>query len=203
MLSLTAPQAAGVMLQFLPVVHYFSTMAPFSPEWFHRLYSSIACELHRTLVWDVQGQYHQQVTEERTTNATLFSHILCHQGEMVQAKFGIPAVAQRQLEIYTTAVLLATRTPPKPPRLPIWRSLMDELSSISCSDYRSVRPPILRIHNPAAKWLTAPWFACMVCVCGLMLGMLLYSKIQCYVVKLSFEQIKHMSCHLSTVHTTS
>ncbi|KAA8532760.1 hypothetical protein F0562_032793 [Nyssa sinensis] len=35
------------------------------------------------------------------------------QGEMVQAKFGIPQTAVRQLEIYTTAVLLATLRPPQ------------------------------------------------------------------------------------------
>ncbi|CAA6673107.1 unnamed protein product [Spirodela intermedia] len=34
------------------------------------------------------------------------------QGEMVQAKFGLPQTAVRQLEIYTTAVLLATLRPP-------------------------------------------------------------------------------------------
>ena len=38
------------------------------------------------------------------------------QGEMIQAKFGLAAVAERQLETYSTAVLLATESPPKPPR---------------------------------------------------------------------------------------
>ncbi len=38
------------------------------------------------------------------------------QGEMIQAKFGLAAVATRQLETYSTAVLLATESPPKPPR---------------------------------------------------------------------------------------
>ncbi|XP_050896309.1 phosphoenolpyruvate carboxylase 4 [Lathyrus oleraceus] len=37
------------------------------------------------------------------------------QGEMVEAKFGLPQIAVRQLEIYTTAVLLATLCPPLPP----------------------------------------------------------------------------------------
>lgn len=37
----------------------------------------------------------------------------------LQAKFGISAVAQYQLEIYTTAVLLATLKPPSPPRLQV------------------------------------------------------------------------------------
>ena len=69
------------------------------------------------------------------------------QGEMVQAKFGIPAVAQRQLEIYTTAVLLATVAPPKPPRLPAWRSVMDELSRLSCADYRAVRMLKISLHG--------------------------------------------------------
>ncbi|EIE23489.1 putative phosphoenolpyruvate carboxylase [Coccomyxa subellipsoidea C-169] len=62
---------------------------------------------------------------------------LCVQGEMVQTKFGIPAVAGRQMEVLSTAVLLATLSPPKPPRKAEWRSLMDQLSKISCEAYRS------------------------------------------------------------------
>lgn len=60
------------------------------------------------------------------------------QGEMVQAKFGLPQIAVRQLEIYTTAVLLATMRPPHPPREEKWRNLMEEISKISCQSYRSV-----------------------------------------------------------------
>ncbi|KAG2596163.1 hypothetical protein PVAP13_5KG144500 [Panicum virgatum] len=58
------------------------------------------------------------------------------QGEMVQAKFGLPQTAVRQLEIYTTAVLLATLRPPQPPRDPSWRNLMDDISRVSCAHYR-------------------------------------------------------------------
>ena len=50
---------------------------------------------------------------------------------MVQAKFGLPQTAVRQLEIYTTAVLLATLRPPQPPRDPSWRNLMDDISRVS------------------------------------------------------------------------
>ncbi|KAK1268047.1 Phosphoenolpyruvate carboxylase 4 [Acorus gramineus] len=60
------------------------------------------------------------------------------QGEMVQAKFGLPQTAVRQLEIYTTAVLLATLQPPIPPREQKWRDLMEEISDISCRHYRSI-----------------------------------------------------------------
>ncbi|KAG6712659.1 hypothetical protein I3842_05G113200 [Carya illinoinensis] len=60
------------------------------------------------------------------------------QGEMVQAKFGLPQTAVRQLEIHTTAVLLATLRPPLPPREEKWRNLMEEISKISCQNYRSV-----------------------------------------------------------------
>ncbi|KAF7808950.1 phosphoenolpyruvate carboxylase 4 [Senna tora] len=60
------------------------------------------------------------------------------QGEMVQAKFGLPQTAVRQLEIYTTAVLLATLRPPLPPREEKWRNLMEDISNISCQCYRSV-----------------------------------------------------------------
>ncbi|WVZ71949.1 hypothetical protein U9M48_020477 [Paspalum notatum var. saurae] len=58
------------------------------------------------------------------------------QGEMVQAKFGLPQTAVRQLEIYTTAVLLATLRPPQPPRDLNWRHLMDDISRVSCAHYR-------------------------------------------------------------------
>lgn len=58
------------------------------------------------------------------------------QGEMVQAKFGLPQTAVRQLEIYTTAVLLATLRPPHPPRDPNWRHLMEQISNVSCAHYR-------------------------------------------------------------------
>ncbi|KAK7309983.1 hypothetical protein RJT34_07159 [Clitoria ternatea] len=60
------------------------------------------------------------------------------QGEMVQAKFGLPQTAVRQLEIYTTAVLLATLRPPLPPREEKWRDLMEDISKISCQCYRNV-----------------------------------------------------------------
>ncbi|XP_061370609.1 phosphoenolpyruvate carboxylase 4-like isoform X2 [Gastrolobium bilobum] len=60
------------------------------------------------------------------------------QGEMVEAKFGLPQMAVRQLEIYTTAVLLATLRPPLPPREEKWRNVMEEISKISCQCYRSV-----------------------------------------------------------------
>ncbi|XP_071716426.1 phosphoenolpyruvate carboxylase 4-like [Rutidosis leptorrhynchoides] len=59
------------------------------------------------------------------------------QGEMVQAKFGLPGMAVRQLEIYTTAVLLATLRPPKPPRDENWRNLMEQISDLSRQSYRS------------------------------------------------------------------
>ncbi|KAF4356843.1 hypothetical protein F8388_019502 [Cannabis sativa] len=60
------------------------------------------------------------------------------QGEMVQAKFGLPQTAVRQLEIYTTAVLIATLRPPQPPKEEKWRNLMEEISNISCQNYRSI-----------------------------------------------------------------
>lgn len=59
------------------------------------------------------------------------------QGEMVQAKFGLAQTAVRQLEIYTTAVLLATLHPPDPPRSANWREVMEKISEISRQYYRS------------------------------------------------------------------
>lgn len=60
------------------------------------------------------------------------------QGEMVQAKFGLSETAVRQLEIYTTAVLHATLSPPTPPREEKWRQIMEQISKTSCNHYRSV-----------------------------------------------------------------
>ncbi|XP_012568362.1 phosphoenolpyruvate carboxylase 4-like isoform X2 [Cicer arietinum] len=74
------------------------------------------------------------------------------QGEMVQAKFGLPQTAVRQLEIYTTAVLLATLRPPLQPREEKWRNLMEDISKISCQYYRSVvyeNPEFLSYFNEA------------------------------------------------------
>lgn len=67
---------------------------------------------------------------------------------MVQTKFGIPAVAGRQMEVLSTAVLLATLSPPKPPRKAEWRTIMDQLSKISCEAYRSVSS-LLCLRVPA------------------------------------------------------
>jgi phosphoenolpyruvate carboxylase len=63
---------------------------------------------------------------------------ITEQGEMVNAKFSVPAVARRQLEVYTTAVLMATVSPPRPPRDPRWRAVMDALAASSCAAYRAV-----------------------------------------------------------------
>lgn len=67
-----------------------------------------------------------------------------------QAKFGIPVVAANQLEIYTTAVLLASMKPPSNPREEAWVANMDELGDLSCNAYRcalhlqAVTPILLR-----------------------------------------------------------
>ncbi|KAJ8774671.1 hypothetical protein K2173_017117 [Erythroxylum novogranatense] len=74
------------------------------------------------------------------------------QGEMVQAKFGLPQTAVRQLEIYTTAVLLATLRPPLSPREQKWRNLMEDISKISCQNYRSTvyeNPEFIAYFNEA------------------------------------------------------
>ncbi|WIA29268.1 hypothetical protein OEZ86_011776 [Tetradesmus obliquus] len=63
---------------------------------------------------------------------------ITEQGEMVQAKFGIPVVAANQLEIYTTAVLLASMKPPSNPREEAWVANMDALGDLSCNAYRSI-----------------------------------------------------------------
>jgi phosphoenolpyruvate carboxylase len=56
---------------------------------------------------------------------------------MIQAKFGLPDIAVRTLEIYTTATLDATLTPPVGPT-PEWRACMDRLYGDSRSTYRAI-----------------------------------------------------------------
>ena len=61
------------------------------------------------------------------------------QGEMVQAKFGMPEVAMRNLEVYTLATMRATLDPPVAiPADSKWREVMNHLSAWSCEAYREV-----------------------------------------------------------------
>lgn len=59
------------------------------------------------------------------------------QGEMIRAKFGLPRVALRTLETYTSAVLEATLSPPPEPK-PEWRALIQRLADDSFATYREV-----------------------------------------------------------------
>lgn len=59
------------------------------------------------------------------------------QGEMIQAQFGLPEIAARTLELYTTATLGATLEILAPPE-PRWRPVMDRLADIARSVYRQV-----------------------------------------------------------------
>ena len=59
------------------------------------------------------------------------------QGEMIDSAFGLPGLAQRNLEVYTTATLMATLAPPRGPE-PEWREIMQTLATISADAYRDV-----------------------------------------------------------------
>ena len=59
------------------------------------------------------------------------------QGEMIQAQFGLPEIAARTLELYTTATLGATLDVPAPPE-PRWRPVMDRLAEAARGVYREV-----------------------------------------------------------------
>jgi phosphoenolpyruvate carboxylase len=59
------------------------------------------------------------------------------QGEVIQAKFGLPGIALRTLELYVSAVLEATVSPPPPPE-PAWREVMARLAETSLRTYRGV-----------------------------------------------------------------
>jgi phosphoenolpyruvate carboxylase len=59
------------------------------------------------------------------------------QGEMIQAKFGLPGIALRTLEVYTTATLEATLGTP-PPVDPAWRDSMERISSAARDTFRGI-----------------------------------------------------------------
>jgi phosphoenolpyruvate carboxylase len=59
------------------------------------------------------------------------------QGEMIRFKFGLPDIAEQNLNLYLAAVLEATLLPPPPPQ-PAWRVLMDELAADGVKAYRGV-----------------------------------------------------------------
>ncbi|MEN3339943.1 MAG: phosphoenolpyruvate carboxylase [Acidobacteriota bacterium] len=59
------------------------------------------------------------------------------QGEMIQAQFGLPDIAARSLELYTTATLGATLALPPAPQAR-WREEMERLSKTARGVYRDV-----------------------------------------------------------------
>ena len=59
------------------------------------------------------------------------------QGEMIQAQFGLPDIAVRTLEVYTTATLDATLARPRLPSAE-WRDAMERLSETAHRVYRQV-----------------------------------------------------------------
>jgi phosphoenolpyruvate carboxylase len=73
------------------------------------------------------------------------------QGEMIAAKFGLPGIALRTLEVYTTATLEATLTPHPQPSSE-WRRRMQQMADVSRSAYRTVvydTPEFLRYFRSA------------------------------------------------------
>ena len=59
------------------------------------------------------------------------------QGEVIQAKFGLPGIALRNLELYVSAVAEASLQPPSSPKA-IWRETMDKLAADAMDAYRAV-----------------------------------------------------------------
>lgn len=57
------------------------------------------------------------------------------QGEMIRFKLGLPALAERALEVYTCAVLQATLSPPPAPKSE-WRELIQQLATSAVASYR-------------------------------------------------------------------
>lgn len=73
------------------------------------------------------------------------------QGEMIDAKFGLPGIAERTLELYLTATLEATLLPQPAPQ-PAWRTRMETLADVSRRAYRETvyeRPDFLAYFRAA------------------------------------------------------
>lgn len=61
---------------------------------------------------------------------------ITEQGEVIDFKFGLPEIALRNLELYTSATLEASLLPAQPVA-PQWRELMDQLSATALQAYRA------------------------------------------------------------------
>ena len=59
------------------------------------------------------------------------------QGEMIRAKLGLSAIAIKSLALYTSAILKANLDKPPVPS-DEWRTVMQQLSDISCNEYHAV-----------------------------------------------------------------
>jgi phosphoenolpyruvate carboxylase len=59
------------------------------------------------------------------------------QGEMIQALFGLPDIAVRTMEVYTTGTLDAWLAPPEAPR-DQWRACMERLAGDARAAYRAI-----------------------------------------------------------------
>ncbi len=59
------------------------------------------------------------------------------QGEVIQAKYGLPGLAEETLELYLGAVLEATVSPPNSPE-DSWREHMEKLSTVALQAFRGV-----------------------------------------------------------------
>ena len=59
------------------------------------------------------------------------------QGEMIQAQFGLPGIASRTLEVYTSATIEAMVRPPVPVKAE-WRATMDRVAASARDNFRAV-----------------------------------------------------------------
>ena len=62
---------------------------------------------------------------------------ITEQGEVIHSKYGLPATAKQTLNVYTSAVLEATLTPPSPSQAS-WRALMERMAAEAAVTYRRV-----------------------------------------------------------------
>lgn len=72
---------------------------------------------------------------------------ITEQGEVIQAKYGLPGMATETLQVYLGAILEATLTPPPKPKKQ-WRQQMTELSRHAVDEFHS----IVRHHDDFVEY---------------------------------------------------
>ncbi|KAM9984161.1 hypothetical protein ACTFIZ_003841 [Dictyostelium cf. discoideum] len=83
------------------------------------------------------GNSHEGIMSQPGGSLKSASTRVTIQGEMIDSHYGQIGASIRNFELFTTALLKQSLTPPPPPKQR-WREIMEQLSITSCKKYRSI-----------------------------------------------------------------